>query len=128
MNWMNGNLDKVQNKYKCSCGAASVHGVYDDENNHIGEFCDTCFGKYLINQGASHDLDISTNTYRELVELRKKQAHLIQQTAKDLAELREKQARRTQRALDSAPPYTAEELDIITDPRRNGALRNPPSQ
>ncbi|GIK44026.1 MAG: hypothetical protein BroJett011_78590 [Chloroflexota bacterium] len=34
----------------------------------------------------------------------------------------------TQRALDSAPPYTAEELDIITDPRRNGALQNPPSQ
>lgn len=72
MNWMNGNLDKVQNKYKCSCGATSVHGVYDDENNHIGEFCDPCFGKYLINQGVSHDLDISTNTYRELVELRKK--------------------------------------------------------
>lgn len=34
----------------------------------------------------------------------------------------------TPRALDSAPPYTAEELDIITDTRRNGALRNPPSQ
>lgn len=34
----------------------------------------------------------------------------------------------TQRALDSAPPYTAEELDIITDPRRNGALQDPPSQ
>jgi len=35
---------------------------------------------------------------------------------------------RTPRALDSAPPYTSEELDIITDPRRNGALRNPPSR
>ena len=34
----------------------------------------------------------------------------------------------TPRALDSAPPYTAEELDIITDPRRNGALQSPPSQ
>lgn len=97
MNWMNGNLDKVQNKYKCSCGAESVHGVYDDENNHIGEFCDTCFGAYLVNY-------------------------------KELAELRAKQVRLTQRALDSAPPYTAEELDIITDPRRNGALQNPPSQ
>lgn len=128
MNWMNGNLDKVQNKYKCSCGAESVHGVYDDENNHIGEFCDTCFGVYLINQGAGHDLDISTNTYRKLAELRKKQANLIQRTAKDLAELRAKQTRLTKRALDSAPPYTAEELDIITDPRRNGALQNPPSQ
>ena len=110
MSWMSGNLDKVQNKYKCSCGAESVHGVYDDENNHIGEYCDTCFGVYLVNQGAGHDLDISTSTYKEL------------------AELRAKQARLTQRALDSAPPYTAEELDIITDPRRNGALQNPPSQ
>ena len=72
MSWMNGNLDKVQNKYKCSCGAESVHGVYDDENKHIGEFCDTCFGVYLINQGAGHDLDISTSTYKELAELRKK--------------------------------------------------------
>ena len=78
MSWMNGNLDKVQNKYKCSCGAESVHGVYDDENNHIGEFCDPCFGVYLINQGAGHDLDISTSTYKELVELRKKQARLTQ--------------------------------------------------
>lgn len=34
----------------------------------------------------------------------------------------------TQRALDSAPPYTAEELDIITNPRLNGALQDPPSQ
>jgi hypothetical protein len=34
----------------------------------------------------------------------------------------------TQRAADSAPPYTAEELDIITDPRRNGALQDPPSR
>lgn len=34
----------------------------------------------------------------------------------------------TKRALDSAPPYTSEELDIITDPRRNGALQDPPSQ
>lgn len=32
------------------------------------------------------------------------------------------------RAADSAPPYTAEELDIITDPRRNGALQDPPSR
>lgn len=36
--------------------------------------------------------------------------------------------RPTQRALDSAPPYTAQELDIITNPRRNGALPDPPSQ
>ena len=50
MNWMNGNLDKVQNKYKCSCGAESVHGVYDDENKHIGEFCNDCFGVYLEEQ------------------------------------------------------------------------------
>jgi len=78
MSWMSGNLDKVQNKYKCSCGAESVHGVYDDENNHIGEFCDICFGEYLINQGAGHDLDISTSTYKELAELRAKQARLTQ--------------------------------------------------
>ena len=32
------------------------------------------------------------------------------------------------RAADSAPPYTSEELDIITDPRRNGALQDPPSR
>jgi len=49
MNWMNGKLDKVQNKYKCSCGAESIHGVYDDENNHLGEFCDDCFQAYLNN-------------------------------------------------------------------------------
>ena len=81
MSWMNGNLDKVQNKYKCSCGAESVHGVYDDENNHIGEFCDTCFGVYIVNQGAGHDLDISTSTYKELVELRAKQARLTPRAA-----------------------------------------------
>ena len=74
------------------------------EEYQYGEFCKNCV------DGAYHDLDISTSTYKELVELR------------------EKQARLTKRALDSAPPYTAEELDIITDPRRNGALRNPPSQ
>ncbi len=32
------------------------------------------------------------------------------------------------RAADSAPLYTSEELDIITDPRRNGALQDPPSR
>lgn len=46
-------------------------------------------------------------------------------TAEEIAEAK---SRRTQRALDSAPPYTAEELDIITDPRRNGALQKQPSQ
>jgi hypothetical protein len=29
---------------------------------------------------------------------------------------------------DSAPPYTEEELDIITNPRRNGALPDPLSR
>ena len=100
MNWMNGKLDKAQNKYRCSCGAESTHGLYDDDNNHIGEFCDTCIGEYLIGQDAGHDLDISTSTYKELSELRKKQATL------------------TQLSLDLAPPYTDEELDIITDPRK----------
>ena len=99
MSWMNSNLDKVQNKCKCSCGAESVHGVYDDENNHIGEFCDTCFGVYLVNQGAGHDLDISTNTYKEL------------------AELREKQARLTKRAADFACTCrVASETEMATDP------------
>lgn len=74
------------------------------EEYHYGEYCRNCVDV------ASHDLDISTSTHQELVELRKRQA------------------RRTQRALDSAPPYTDEELDIITDPRRNGALQDPPSQ
>lgn len=45
-----------------------------------------------------------------------------------LIELAREEGGLTQRTLDSAPPYTTEELDIITDPRRNGALRNPPSQ
>lgn len=39
-----------------------------------------------------------------------------------------RQRRRTPRAADSAPPYTSEELDVITDPRRNGALQDPPSR
>ena len=45
-----------------------------------------------------------------------------------IAEIRRLRDSLTQRALDSAPPYTAEELDIITNPRRNGALQDPPSQ
>lgn len=55
MNWMNGKLDKAQNKYKCSCGADSVHGVYDDENKHLGEFCDDCFRVYIDNLLRSAD-------------------------------------------------------------------------
>jgi len=45
-----------------------------------------------------------------------------------IAEIRRLRGILTQRALDSAPPYTSEELDIITNPRRNGALPDPPSQ
>lgn len=47
MSWMDGQLDKVQNKYKCACGEPSVHGLYDDDNKHIGEFCDNCLAVYL---------------------------------------------------------------------------------
>jgi hypothetical protein len=48
MNWMNGNLDKVQNKFNCNCGKKSLHGLYDDENNCIGNFCDECLTAYLL--------------------------------------------------------------------------------
>ena len=40
------------------------------EEYTYGEFCRNC------TDGASHDLDISTNTYKELVEIREKQARL----------------------------------------------------
>jgi hypothetical protein len=45
-----------------------------------------------------------------------------------IAEVRRLRGILTKRALDSAPPYTVEELDIITNPRLNGALQDPPSQ
>ena len=48
MNWMNGKLDKFQNKDNCQCGAKSVHGVYDDDNNCIGHFCNECLTAYLL--------------------------------------------------------------------------------
>lgn len=46
MGWMDGQLDKVQNKTRCICGENSVHGVYD-ENVKIGEYCEKCFVTYL---------------------------------------------------------------------------------
>ena len=45
------------------------------EEYTYGEFCRNC------TDSASHDLDISTNTYKELVEIRDRQAHLTKRAA-----------------------------------------------
>lgn len=40
-------LDKYRNKHWCACGKESQHGVIDDNNIKIGEFCDNCMADYL---------------------------------------------------------------------------------
>jgi hypothetical protein len=101
------------------------------EGNHMNkqfDFCERCGAKLAGDKNWWLELDHRTGTYTD----QEVPAEFSQGSfafGKDCAKimLAEHKAAEHSVHMDSAPPYTSEELDIITNPRRNGALRNPPS-